>query len=360
MRGSRLTTKEFIERASIVHNNHYDYSNVDYKVILEKVIIICPVHGEFEQTPNSHLVGRGCSSCSTANRTKTLDKFIEEVTEIHGDKYKYDNVVYKNTYKKVIITCPIHGDFKQSPEGHLQGRGCSYCEQQKNTDQFIKKAKEVHGDTYNYSKSVYIDCEKDITITCKIHGDFTKKAYFHNIKKEGCPTCSRYNMRLTTEQFIERAKNTHGDRYNYDKTIYIKTNKKLTITCKVHGDFEQVAANHFNGNGCPLCNLGATYSRSDYIKKANGRLCIFYTIRCFNENEEFYKIGITFKSVKQRYSCTQYMPYSYEIISEIIGETGVIWDLEKSEKLRLGAFNYQPKIYFCGSRTECFTQVKIK
>lgn len=116
----------FINRSNEIHNNKYDYSLVDYKHSKNKVKIICPVHGEFEQTPNKHLGGSGCLLCSP---TKKMDNysFITKAKKIHGKKYDYSLVDYQNSTSKIKIICPVHGLFKQRPTRHLQGSGCTIC-----------------------------------------------------------------------------------------------------------------------------------------------------------------------------------------------------------------------------------------
>lgn len=125
----------FIQKANNVHNFKYDYSKAIYKNARTKVEIICPEHGSFWQTPDQHLRGHGCPKCafeknSNLKRSSTK-KFIEKAREIHGNKYSYDKVTYINNHTKVIITCPIHGDFEQRPSDHLANRGCAKCKNSK-------------------------------------------------------------------------------------------------------------------------------------------------------------------------------------------------------------------------------------
>ena len=119
----KLTTVEFINKAKEVHGGRYDYSKVDYIHTDSKVCIICPIHGEFEQTPKSHLRGVGCTICgfhkSVLTRTKILENFVKEAREIHGDVYDYSFVKYKNTHTKVKILCKNHGYFWQLPKNHI-------------------------------------------------------------------------------------------------------------------------------------------------------------------------------------------------------------------------------------------------
>ena len=127
----KITTAEFIKRAKEIHRDRYDYSKVDYKDSQTKITIICPVHGKFEQIPASHLQGKGCYKCGLVSRSdlrrNSIDDFIEKAKDIHCDKYNYSKVDYKNSYTKVTIICPVHGEFEQSPGNHLQGSGCYKC-----------------------------------------------------------------------------------------------------------------------------------------------------------------------------------------------------------------------------------------
>ena len=122
----KITTEDFIENARKVHSDKYDYSLTNYISAKTKVKIICPVHGVFEQTPCGHLSGRGCKKCSGKNKL-TTEEFIDQARKVHGDKYDYSLVNYVNCRTKVKIICPIHGVFEQTPQSHLKGNGCKYC-----------------------------------------------------------------------------------------------------------------------------------------------------------------------------------------------------------------------------------------
>lgn len=116
---------DFINKAMLVHGLKYDYSLVNYRTITDKVIIICPTHGEFEQRAHNHMVGGGCNKC--AELKFSTQAFIDKSIIVHGEKYDYSNVVYINNHTKVDITCPTHGSFLQKPNGHLDGKGCNMC-----------------------------------------------------------------------------------------------------------------------------------------------------------------------------------------------------------------------------------------
>ena len=115
-----------------IHGNKYDYSKVIYKSAQEKVLIICKVHGEFEQTPQGHLRNHGCPKCGTEAQTaakvqKSKDTFVDKATAIHREQYDYSKVIYSKATEKIVIVCKIHGEFSQEPRAHLDGEGCPYC-----------------------------------------------------------------------------------------------------------------------------------------------------------------------------------------------------------------------------------------
>ena len=248
----KMTTEEFIEKATVVHGDRYDYSKVVYVGSKQKVTIICSVHGEFEQIPNSHLRGQGCADCGGTKKS-TTEQFIEKAKAVHGDRYDYSKVEHVNSSTKVTIICPEHGEFEQIPGGHLSGKGCAECggTKKSTTEQFIEKAKAVHGDRYDYSKVEYVNDSAKVTIICSTHGEFEQMPTNHLVGR-GCLECSGFK-KPTTGEFIEKAKAVHGDRYDYSKVEYVKVSSKVTIICSVHGEFEQSPTNHLMGKGCPKC-----------------------------------------------------------------------------------------------------------
>ena len=127
----RLTIEQFIKKVKVIHGNVYDYSLVEYKNAHTKVKIICPEHGIFEQKSYHHLRGQGCPECryiKSGNKLRsTTEQFIKKAKVVHGNKYDYSLVDYKNNKTKVKIICHEHGIFEQTPNHHLSGNGCSKC-----------------------------------------------------------------------------------------------------------------------------------------------------------------------------------------------------------------------------------------
>lgn len=253
---NRKNTEVFIKKAKLIHGEKYCYNSVKYNGCDTLVEIICPLHGPFLLTPTNHLRGRGCPSCSKTHK-KTTEEFIQEARKVHGDKYDYSLVDYVNDRTDVEIICPKHGVFKQLPTHHLKKSGCRKCYDELNSrrrtlDQtyFLKKAKEIHGDTFDYSKSIYKRMSSKIEIICRKHGSFWQAPHQH-LQGHGCPKCTGQDR--TTEDFIKLAKVIHGDRYDYSKSIYRGAKEKVLITCPKHGDFYQDAYLHLTGCGCPDC-----------------------------------------------------------------------------------------------------------
>ena len=253
----KSNTEEFITKAKEIHGDIYDYSKVEYINNKTNVIIICKKHGEFQQTPHKHLSKSGCNYCGTDHtaeiRRKPISEFIEESKNTHGDKYDYSKVEYINGNTKVIIICKKHGEFPQTPNSHIQGNGCSKCAGQyvPSTEEYIEKAKEIHGDNYDYSKVNYTKAKDKIIITCKIHGDFETEAYHHSTGV-GCSKCAgKYSP--NTEEYIEKAIQKHGNKYDYSNVEYINGKTNIIIICKKHGEFSQNAQSHLCGHGCPIC-----------------------------------------------------------------------------------------------------------
>jgi len=282
----KYSTEEWISMAKELHGNEYDYSNTIYKNANEKIIINCRIHGEFEQTPSGHLNTKYCCpKCNLLNigkwNSSNQYEFIDKAKIKHDDRYDYSKVKYIKSNEKVIIICNIHGEFLQTPSHHLDGQGCNDCGIEKtanikrsNIDEFIKKSREIHENKYDYSKSLYVNCDKNIIIICKNHGEFEQTPY-HHLKGCGCPNCG-YELigikkRSNKEEFIEKSKEIHGDKYDYSKVIYNKKDEKVIIICKSHGEFYQEPNSHKNGCGCPYCGRemaikNMTYTTEEFIE----------------------------------------------------------------------------------------------
>ena len=266
------TTEEFIEKAKLIHGCQYNYNKVNYINSRKKVCIICSKHGEFSQSPSSHLMGQGCFLCGRDKTTKfqilqinqAKNEFIQKSNLIHGEFYDYSKVKYTGSKNTVIIICPKHGEFLQIPNVHLGGHGCLECGYENNAnakrkelDAFVQESRLIHGDKYDYSKVDYTSNKDKIKIICTKHGEFKISPYNFLKSTYGCQKCGfsarGESKRLTNKEFVNRSKEMHGDKYSYRKTKYIKSDEFVIISCLKHGDFKQKAINHLIGNGCPIC-----------------------------------------------------------------------------------------------------------
>ena len=198
----RTTLIDFIKRSTQIHNQKYNYSLVNYFDNDTKVTIICSIHGQFEQTPQSHLSGSECNKCSHAKLRKPLLTFIDKSNLIHNKKYDYSLVEYKNNKTKVKIICPIHGEFEQVPSHHLNGCGCNKCGNNiKSKDFFISESLMVHGDYYDYSLVDFIDTNTKVKIICPIHGEFEQRPR-HHYKGAGCQICNESKGERIIRQYL--------------------------------------------------------------------------------------------------------------------------------------------------------------
>ena len=254
----KITQDDWIARASEVHKGKYDYSKVKYKTANDKVKITCPIHGDFIQIANSHLRGQGCPECG--KRADTQEQFLQKAKEKHGDKFDYTKTKYKNQNTPIIVTCPIHGDIKTTPANHLH-YDCKKCvdeKQRKSPEDFLNQIKDVHGDKYDFSKTKYKGSNEKVIVTCPKHGDFNV-APGHLLYGAGCPKCAREKIgvanSLTQDEFISRSDLVHDNKYDYSKVEYNGINNRVKIICPIHGEFLQTPNTHMSGGGCQECGF---------------------------------------------------------------------------------------------------------
>lgn len=243
-----MRRKDFnFDLAKQVHNNFYDYSKVVCLGSKKKVVITCPLHGDFSQTPYCHITRKqGCSKCQyeqqKQNSTFTREEFIFNANKVHAKKYNYDETEYVNSQIKVKIKCNLHGFFMQLPLNHVNhGKGCPKCKSVKlsemnvlTTDDFIVHSKSIHGTKYDYSKVEYHGMKHYVDIVCPQHGLFTQKAGNHIYIKNGCPICG-YNVSKAEiawldslsvpKEYRQKVVTINGTRYKVD--AYDKANKTI-------------------------------------------------------------------------------------------------------------------------------------
>lgn len=361
------TTARFRQEAIAKHGSKYDYSLVEYKGCHEKVKIICPQHGVFEQSPNVHKSGCGCPECGAIKwSAMRLEKscivdtksFIQAAQQKHGCKYDYSLVEYVNAKQTVQIICPLHGGFFQLPYVHAKGHGCRQCSTAINSkkktldkEAFTERAIANHGNKYKYHLVDYRTMHTPVNIVCREHGVFSQKPTNH-LFGQGCPTCGREESArkkvINTDAFISRCLSVHGDRYDYSLVQYTRSDQLVTIKCKEHGAFSLLASTHRAGQGCPACSPGGF----DGDKPA-----MLYLLRFKKSYATFWKIGITNWTIEKRYSCEKHFIDKAFTWNFSCGRIARCIEKEVLSQFQSYLFdkNFMFKLLKQGGDTECFT-----
>lgn len=209
-------------------------------------------------------------------KLKTKSDFINDAIKKHGQKYDYSKVMYINNTTKVEIVCPQHGSFWITPASHSStGRGCSKCKGgiQRTQEEFLKLAKQKFPE-FDYSRVSYINSFKKVEIICSQHGSFfiTPVRFLHDTP-HACQKCAKQknhdilSERGSIEIFIQNALKVHGNKYDYSKSTYVGSCKKISIICPTHGEFYMVANNHTSkGYDCPRCsNNGVSKKEKEIV-----------------------------------------------------------------------------------------------
>lgn len=223
---------------------------------------------------------------------KTLEKYVKEARKVHGNKYDYSRVVYEGALKKICIICPEHGEFWKVADAHLRGAGCPTCvrlSRRSNADVFVAKCKEMYGDFYDYSKVKYVHSKEKVCVICPKHGDFWVTPNNH-MRGSRCPACYG-TPKKTLMQFIDEARKVHGDKFDYSKVVYDGLSKKVCIICPEHGEFWQRPGSHLKGAQCPACSKVQRITQKLFIKRSS----------VIHKNKYDYS-KVVFKHVKQ-YVC---------------------------------------------------------
>jgi len=304
----------------------------------------------------------------------TQAEFLAKAVAVHGvGRYDYSQVVYKGDSIKIEIVCPEHGLFEQNPSRHSAGAGCRTCgnlvtakSKQRGQDYFIQRAQKVHGGKYDYSQVQYVSQRGRVKISCPTHGAFEQSMGNHISNRRGCPSCGKIKqtqtaneLSLTTADFIKKSILKHGLRYDYSKSVCKGRNKKVIIICPAHGAFEQVAFRHyFQGNGCKACahEQLSRQGQLGWVERGKGRAGVLYFLRVYLFDEQFYKVGITYQSVFERYRPKGALgAYNYEVLAEYKSDNLLaIYGWEQSIIESFAHLRYYPQKAF-GGMTECFS-----
>jgi hypothetical protein len=350
-----MNTELFVQKAKEIHKDEcglplYDYTKSVYVKSVQKLIITCKIHGDFEQSPNSHLSKHGCKKCANLliarkqtssqedfikkceekhpnklDYTETIyvnqstpaifickicqnkferdpahmlgngrghgcrvcnggvkddqETFIKKAKSKHGEKFKYHLVEYVNSLTKVKIICDKGHEFEQAPNHHLNGDGCRKCRgYYRTTSDFIALSKEKFGeDKFDYSKTNFIDMNTVVILICHKGHQFNAVPQIH-LREDSlgcCIECARLHskerMSYTQEKWIELALLKHDNFYDYTKVKYESSQAHVIIICPKHGEFEQTPASHLSGTGCRQCGIercisSKLYTEHDFLR----------------------------------------------------------------------------------------------
>jgi hypothetical protein len=323
--GKDVTTEEWVARAKRRWGNHFDYSRAEFKGKNNRIIVGCPKHGWIEVDPHTHLLSRpgstGCPRCGKEQagaRRRRFDwderhaqqkqkrklseaDFKERLKQRWGEAFELVDGTFTTTAGPIHVVCTIHRqDILYGRAGNLLANTklypCVQCKVDEKTRLFIQRAKIVHGDTYDYSKSVWNPNGDPIIVVCPKHGAWESGMYHAKPSAQsGCPKCAllalnRGRIEEAARTFEAKARAVHSGDYNYSRVEYINNHTPVEIFCKKHNlYFLQIPNSHLSGSGCPECALeksrgdripsieGMTFGRLtvvrlDHVKRRRGRL----------------------------------------------------------------------------------------
>lgn len=274
------TYAQFLDRAAQTHGSRYTYPDQTFYGLTKPVRIVCSKHGEFTLGAATHLKGGNCLACTRESKAKgAAGKLSANLASLEHLGYDFSKVseTYKTTVSLVTVGCPKHGEFPTSIHYLLRGKRCPKCRVEENAENhrvkypdFLARAREVHGDTYEYVADSYTKFSEPMTIVCEVHGAYKQIPQNHTTGKRGCPKCANARnsakASVSADSFFARAKLVHGDKYSYDESSYSGIVDPVTVVCNTHGSFEQLAYVHLRGSGCTRCasELNGERSRTTY------------------------------------------------------------------------------------------------
>ncbi|MAX51442.1 MAG: hypothetical protein CMH22_05640 [Methylophaga sp.] len=360
----------YVNKSIEKFGDFFDYSLIK-ELPLKKspVTIICPVHGKLETTFYNHLSSnKGCFQCGMDNSHKSKRisyvELVEKVKETHPDI----KILTRELKDKALKDQKI---YIQDKYGILLINGASLLSKSDFTIKaacfpslyFINKYREREGwkNSIDFSDFTYKGALKYCNIRCRKHGELRIKPNWL-LNGQGCGLCweDRRGEALTSnkEDFVKKAMKRLGtDESIYDKFEYKTAKTKGDIYCKIHKEYFKITPNdHLTGYGCPQCGIeNGGYPRTSYVNGAKGRPAIVYLIRCWNKNEEFYKIGKTYKGLKKRFRPNIYSKYfEYKEVFTCSFDAGTAFDTEILLHRKFYSYKYIPFEQFDGY-TECYT-----
>lgn len=358
---AKLTTQKFIEKASKKHNNFYDYSLVNYKKANIKVKIICPKHGVFEQQPNNHLFGQGCIGCMGDNvrkaRKLTHFEFIEKLLEKHPETLNL--IKFKEEYKGNNIKLLVedkYGKLKITPRSLLNGSLPNIGNAIDKKEYLLNYIKYNNIDFYQKINKIITD-NKFINYSNKI-----KISTIYGIIELSLDSIMRgngFDIRSSTnkKEYILKYLEIHHPKYIENKIELVSDFEGCMSPLKVkYKGKEYITTSDalFRGVFSGEKNIGVFINKIVENNKENliKKECFVYKIKLFNEEENFYKIGISVNPELRFRS----IPYNIEVIELISTNSYNAYYIEQNYHQLLKEYKYEPKNKFAG-QTECFNKI---
>jgi len=276
-----------------------------------------------------------------------LTSFVQKARLKHGTLYSYTLVEYVNSVTDIVVICQEHGEFITTPSRHLRGTGCPFCalkrrarKQALGTEGFILRAKQIHGNRYDYSKVNYLNRNTAVVLVCPKHGEFSQVPKNH-LAGNNCPACTLESKTKSKEKFVEQAEIKHFCKYDYSLTEYLGVDYHVEITCKEHGVFRQTAWSHLSGQGCPQC------AKHGFDSKKEAGIYVLIS-------DNMVKVGITNKSSRVRCLAVSVASgKTFETALEIRATGELILSAEQEVLKTLRSMYPTPEGPFDGY-TECF------
>lgn len=293
---------------------------------------------------------------------KTHEQFIAELEVKNPNVFKDFEIlnVYTGVFDKLVLLGK-YGLVSVTPASLLQGSYPTIQSAKDKNEYFKNQAYGVHGDIYDYSKVDYTTAKNKVKIGCNAHGYFLQTPIQH-LRGNGCPKCKSelHGKRLREDiiYFIQKSIEKHGYKYDYSLVDYETNNSFVDIICPIHGVFSQKSGNHMRGQGCPMC-ANVHYDIYSAVKHKNDYLRNFgkvYIIKIYSDTESFYKIGVTTKSIQERFKLLKKYGYKYEVLDYIEDNMYNTVVLEDYLHNTLSKHSYLPDGRF-GGYTECYSYV---
>lgn len=339
----RKSLSEILTEFTNIHGDRYKYDKFMYINTHTPSIITCRLHGDFTQTPSKHLIGRGCRTCGNVY---TPDEILIKLTKIHGDLYKFNLSGYVNTNSYISYECP-HGIKNIQTRSALSGQGCIYCKGGKwHSYDLCKILTEIHGNKYIYDDNFHENGDI-LRVKCRTHNEyFNVKKYLH-LTGQGCRKCSK-RKKYDTELFISEISkfDTKSLRHcDLSKLIYIDHSNNIEVICLEHGAFDTKPYYLLGGHGCVKCGWSKKYTVDEYVQKCNEQHReIDHTLTVYNGVEN--KIIATckthgnFEQKAGSYLIGKGCPYCYVSNSESRGEKTIRYFLMDNNILFKQEYRY--------------------